>query len=104
MNQTTRCSFFALAVVAAPAHSKLDHLHNFASVAGTTAVGVNRAAIRAIARSFGVELTSVEYQDADGISVVSWPSRCGPNDGLIVTGQLGQIQRDLRSAVLLQIV
>jgi hypothetical protein len=49
-------------------------------------------------------LTPVEYHDADEIKRGIVAFARGPNDSLIVTGQLGQIQRDLRPAVLVQIV
>jgi hypothetical protein len=44
----------------------------------------NRAAIQAVAPSFGVELTPVEYRDADEIErgIVAFARR--PNDSLIV--------------------
>jgi hypothetical protein len=82
---------------------RIRSLAPFASVAGTFSVGVNRAAIRAIAPSFGVELTPVEYHDAGGISVVSWPSLADRTMALIVTRAVATVQRDLRSAVFLQI-
>jgi putative ABC transport system substrate-binding protein len=52
------------------------------------------AAIQAVAPSLGVELTPVGYNDAAEIERGIAAFARGPNDGLIMTGQTGQTQRD----------
>jgi putative ABC transport system substrate-binding protein len=51
------------------------------------------AAIQAVAPSFGVELTPVGGGDPSEIERDITNFARGPNDGLIVPGQLGQVQR-----------
>jgi ABC-type uncharacterized transport system substrate-binding protein len=53
------------------------------------------AAIQAVAPSFGVELSPVESRDSDELERGIAAFSRGSNNGLIVTGQVGQIQRDL---------
>jgi putative tryptophan/tyrosine transport system substrate-binding protein len=53
------------------------------------------AAIQAVAPSFGMEVTPVDSRDADELEHGLAAFARGSNDGLIVTGQGGQILRDL---------
>jgi putative ABC transport system substrate-binding protein len=62
---------------------------------GPTGVGA-LSAIQAVAPSLGVELTPVGVRDADEIEHGITAFARGPNDGVIVTGQL---QRNLRDAI-----
>jgi putative tryptophan/tyrosine transport system substrate-binding protein len=50
----------------------------------------NRAAIQTVSPPFGVELTTVEYRDADEIERGIVAFARGPNDSLIVTGCWGR--------------
>jgi len=52
------------------------------------------SAIQAVAPSFGVELTPVGDRDVDGIKRGVAAFARGPNDGVIVTGQLPQDRRN----------
>jgi putative ABC transport system substrate-binding protein len=52
-------------------------------------------AIRAVAPSFGAELTPINARDAGEMERAVTAFVRGPNDGLIVTAQLAQNQRDL---------
>jgi putative tryptophan/tyrosine transport system substrate-binding protein len=52
------------------------------------------AAIQAVAPSLGMELTPVGYNDAVEVERGIAAFARGPNDGLIMTAQLGQTQRD----------
>jgi len=60
------------------------------------------AAIQSVAPSFGVELTPVESRDADELERGIAAFARGSNNGLIVTGQMGQVQRDLIIALAAQ--
>ena len=52
------------------------------------------AAMQAVAPSFGVELTPVSGVDAGEMERSITTFARGPNDGMIVTGQLQRVQRD----------
>jgi putative ABC transport system substrate-binding protein len=52
------------------------------------------AAIQAVAPSLGMELTPVGYSDTAEVERGIAAFARGPNDGLIMTAQLGQTQRD----------
>jgi putative ABC transport system substrate-binding protein len=57
------------------------------------------AAMQAVAPSFGVELTPVSGVDAGEMERSITTFARGPNDGMIVTGQLQRVQRDLTIAL-----
>src|SRR5215467_14422202 len=76
----------------APRVTRVAVLRSFAP-AGVGAL----SAIQAVAPSFGVELTPVGVRDADEIERGITAFARGPNDGLIVTGQL---QRDRRNTII----
>ena len=75
----------------APRVTRVAVLRSF----GPTGVGA-LSAIQAVAPSLGVELTPVGVRDADEIEHGITAFARGPNDGVIVTGQL---QRNLREAI-----
>jgi putative tryptophan/tyrosine transport system substrate-binding protein len=75
----------------APRVTRVAVLRNSAGPSGIGAV----SAIQAVAPSFRVELTPLGYRDVGEIERGIAAFARGPNDGLIVTGQLAQNHRDL---------
>ena len=74
----------------APRVTRVAVVRNPARPSGMAQFG----AIQAVAPSLGVELTPLGYSDAAEIERGIAAFARGPNDGLIMTGQLGQTQRD----------
>jgi putative ABC transport system substrate-binding protein len=71
-------------------------LTRVAVLRGATSYGIGQfGAIQAVAPSFGVEVTAVGDRDPDEIERGIAAFARGPNDGLIVTSQLAQANREL---------
>ena len=75
----------------APRVTRAAVVRNLVAGTGTS----QYAAIQAVAPSFGVELTPVDGRDAGEIERAVTAFAGGSNGGLIVTGGVAQIQRDL---------
>jgi ABC-type uncharacterized transport system substrate-binding protein len=82
----------------APRVTRVAVLRNSAGPIGIGAL----SAIQAVAPTFRVELTPIGYRDIGEIERGIAAFARGPNDGLIVTGQLAQTLRDLTIALAAQ--